>query len=110
MEEELQVPLEGPDDPIDEQMATQELESQDLTPDEAAASLSFANGLAENMMPQVPEMAQEEQITEETTETPQMEEADIEAIVEAKVEEKIGELREQLTSALAEEEDNESED
>lgn len=61
----------------DEQIATEELENQDLTPDEAAASLSFATGLQENMMmpPEMPEEAPEtqetapqEDITEETTE------------------------------------------
>jgi hypothetical protein len=109
MNEELnQVALEGQDDPTGFE---QDIVSDDLTPDEAAASLSFANTLAEDSMPQAPEspeMAQGEAEGEEMTETKgQEKEADIEALVDAKVEEKMSELREELTSALAEEETSE---
>lgn len=75
-------------DPLDEQEATAELEAQDLTPDEAAAALSFATNLQERfteeeaMMagvrgeeaPEGEEMPQEEVETEEVIEEPVEEE------------------------------------
>lgn len=109
MNEEIsQVGLEGQDDPTGFE---QDMIGGDLTPDEAAASLSFANTLAEDSMPvapESPEMAQGEAEGQEATEDKgQEKEADIEALVDAKVEEKMSELREELTSALAEEETSE---
>lgn len=81
---------------------------KELTPDEAAASLAFANQIQENMIPQgdiqdqdspeSPEMAQGEAETQDMGK-------DIDEVVEAKVEEKIGELREELMSALSDEDE-----
>lgn len=87
----------------------------ELTPDEAAASLSFATMLSEQLMPK--EMPMEGEMTEgepteEAPEVPQPE-VDIEALVAEKVDEvvgaKIAELEERLSGALTPEEPEEEE-
>lgn len=96
-------------------------EETDLTADEAAASLSFATTLGEKMLmpmeaegmeqPQeegeVPEQPQEQETPAPTVEEPKEETPDIEAIVDAKVEEKMQALREELSAALNEEDEQE---
>lgn len=123
-EEEIQMNLTGPDDPI-EGAVTPEIE--DITPDESAASLAFATNLSERFMEQqaidhgigqeeAPQEAETSPGGEETLEVvedpvveEQPEEADIEALVDAKVEEKMSALREELTNALSEEDDKSEE-
>ena len=102
------------------------IEQEDMTPDEVAASLSFATTLGEKMMtpmqaegmeqpqeegeaapmqeePQPTEAPMEEPVAEETE--PEAEQPDIEALVDAKVEEKMSALREELTAALSEDDE-----
>lgn len=107
-------------DPLDEQEATAELEQQDLTPDEAAAALSFATNLQERFTEQEAMMAgvqgeegSEEapqgEETEEVVEEPVVEEEAVEIDKEAIKEEIKAEILEELSSALAEEDDKEDE-
>lgn len=115
MNEEIMQGMTG--DPVEGE-TTPEIE--DVTPDESAAVLSFANTLQERFMEQEAAMAgveaseeqesaPQDEETNEMVEDPAAEEQapeqDIEALVEAKVEEKMSVLREELTSALAEDDD-----
>ena len=86
---------------------------EDITPDEAAAALAFSTQLGEGMMPQVeqteeaPTETAPEQPSEPVEEVEQPKPEDIEALVDAKVEEKMQILRDELTAALTEEDEQE---
>lgn len=113
IEEEMQEPLN-----LDEELATAELETQDLTPDESAASLAFATGLSERMMeqkameqgvghepPQEPQEAQGGEETPGVVEKPIVEEqAPMEADIEA-IREEVSALRDEIQEVLNEDEE-----
>jgi len=88
----------------------QEVNPQDLTPDEAAASLALATRLSEQMMPKASQSPQNAPGSEETPETIKATPEDgIRAIVEKEVaksvKKEIGELRKELKEMLADEQD-----
>lgn len=75
----------------------------DMTPDQAAASLSLATGLSEQVLRDENPDVESEEMTQETPE-----EGDIEGIVEKKVQEALKPIVEQIESLLAENGEEES--
>ena len=87
------------DDPIPEMEQGQP--EEDMTPEEAKASLGFATMLSENMMPQEGMVEEEQDMeSEEATGEPTQ---DVEALIDKKLDEKLSPLFSRLEEMLKDE-------